>query len=99
MNFGGEDDAKHLAEFLKPTTVKNGNDIRYDGVKDDKENEIGYKGATENDGNVTGEVSKGMENDLHNDLKTPPNMSSPTKDSIAFDRIICLYNLGHEERR
>ena len=31
-----EDDAKHLAEFLKPTGVKNGDDIRYDGVKDDK---------------------------------------------------------------
>ena len=38
MNFGSEDDAKHLAEFLKPTGVKNGDDIRYDGVKDDKVN-------------------------------------------------------------
>ena len=31
---------------------------------------------------MTGEVSKSMENDLHNDLKTPANTSSPTKDSI-----------------
>ena len=38
MNFGSEDDAKHLAEFLKPTGVQNGDDIRYDGVKDDKVN-------------------------------------------------------------
>ena len=50
MNFGSEDDAKHLAEFLKPTRLQgttdstlsqpgvneNGEDVRYDGVKDNK---------------------------------------------------------------
>ena len=51
---------------------------------------MGYKGALEHEGIAKADISKSIENDLHNDLKTPGNMSSPTKDSIKSPHLAAL---------